>query len=146
MSNSTNTRVAIVGTVFYAAVHKVDKFGKFSLNLVPESETESNKLVALGLQPKANLNATMLGELSRTGLTGRKLFKAEKGTIIKTGQHAGTKLPPIKVLDNKGNPMTNLIGNGSKVKVTGTISTYKGMNGMVTKFYFDEVQVLDLVT
>lgn len=142
--STNNVKVTFDAVLLYAQVQKPSKFGKYTVDLIPAgiSKAEEDKVVKLGAIPKTNFNEKALAEIARMGLTGAQVFRAEKGIVTKGGK----TLTPPSVVDAQGNPLTTLLGNGTKARIHATISRYLSEGELKTKLYLDVVQVFDLVT
>lgn len=140
---STNRKVSLDGVLLYAQVQSPSKYKKYSTDFIPGgvSQEAEDLAISLGAIPKTVKNDKELAEIDRLGLTGKKVFTAERLVILSSGK----KLEPLLVIDAKGNPLTALLSNGTKARLHGTLSTYVSEGKTITRFYMDTVQVFDLV-
>lgn len=122
-------KVKVDGISYYASVQKPNKMSeKYEISLVVDDNVAQD-LINAGLQPAKNQDGTLKSMLEHPG---KKVFKFK------------SKMK-VKVVDSVGTPVDCLVGNGSKVRVYGTISEWtfnskKGISG-----YLNTVQVIELV-
>ena len=140
------TTLVLEGIAFFAQVHTPGKYGKYTVAIVPTTEEQIASAERLGLKARTKIAPTLETALATLGLTGKKVFDAErKVEFVNKKTNEVIKLGAPVVLDAKLNPIKNLVGNGSRVKVAGTVNQYMGKEGVVSVFNMAEVQVLDLV-
>lgn len=121
-------KIKVDGISVFAKVQKPDdKYGKYVVNLVVDEVTAA-KLSSTGLQPSKD----------RSG--NDKSFDGYPGKVYKFS----TKEKPM-VVDSKGNEVDCLIGNGSKIRCYGAVSTYTNSYGTFTSAFLNTVQIIDLV-
>jgi len=91
------------------------KFNRFKINVYLDAESKK-KFVESGsaLQWKKDDDGEYV-------TFGRPVSKLMKGEIVKFG--------PPKVVDSKGEPLTDLVGNGSEVTVQVDVYDYTGPRG-----------------
>lgn len=133
-------KVKVDGLSFYASVHRPNaKSGVYVIDLAVDSETET-KLIAEGLKPARRATGDLV---EHKGAEGMKVFRFKSKAISAKGQ----TLSPPSVVDSQGNACTDLIGNGSKVRVYATIRPYNVVGGgSGVAAYLNIVQIIDLVS
>lgn len=140
MSNDNKIHL-VSGEAYYAAVHVPDQsYNIYKVDVVVDRETKT-KLEGLGLKPlpapkKSEKDYNDYDKLKSDGLVFRFKRKAvfSDNTVNK---------PPL-VVDASTKPMTDIIGNGSKVKVRFSLFNYTNHGGGTTAI-LKAIQVLDLV-
>lgn len=127
------------GTAFWAKVQKPDQEGKYSMDLIPLTQEDEAILLNLGLKPA--MRGTELKSLAdiENGIEG-PVFHLKRTAFTKTGE----KRTPPQVLDSEGTPVNVLLGNGSVVRVSGTVRDYdfKGKKGRTGSFHKVEIGTL----
>lgn len=120
-------RHVIEGEAVFSRVYRPGgDFNNFAVTLSVIKE-EAKKIKELGLNP-------------RKGKEGDILFTVSRKKMNNFGE---VNKPPI-VVDAAKNPMTELIGRGSKVKVQINVYEYKKFGGGIAA-ELEAVQVVDLV-
>jgi hypothetical protein len=134
---SKRETVIVEGVVFYANVLKPNpRTEKYSVDLVVDDET-ATKLEGLGLKSaiRRDGSAVKHGELSG------KVFRITQKTMTSDGR---AMTPPL-VVDSQNNPVTEIIGNGSKIRVKANVYewAFQGKKGVAAGL--SAVQVVDLI-
>lgn len=142
--------VTTVGTIEWARVFEetrdmkgfddeyVKTDGAYTVDQVLSKE-EYQKLVNAGSQKKPKNKRLMDGEIVIKMMRPHRVTKRD-----------GTELPQAggapEVTDADGNPIVDLIGNGSKAEITNLISTFKGQDGKVyARTTMTKIKILELV-
>lgn len=117
----------ITGTAMWAHVQAPNQFGKYSIDvIIPEDEYQE-----------------LLGE----GVSGLK--ETDDGFVVQIRTNAtmkdGSPAKKPVVVDKEGIPITDLVGNGSKVKVKFNVAEWKFGSKKGKSAYLNAVKVLELV-
>lgn len=132
-----NPKHTIDGISYYAKVYQPDTMSDaYTVDLVVSDE-DAATLEALGLSAAKD----RAGNLKSHGHEG-KVFKFKRKVRTRKGDELGAPT----VADSQGNIITDIIGNGSKVRVHFTTYNYRtpaGVEGVSAGL--NAVQVLDLV-
>lgn len=115
---------------------KFDELGKWSTQLHPNAESLEK---VRDLQAEGVKNMVKKDERGYYVNYSRPAkIKTKKGDLI--------EMDPVKVIDSEGNPITDMVGNGSKGKVKLEIRSYSLANGTKGKSArLDTIEVTDLV-
>ncbi len=130
---------SVDGVAIYAKPYNEDKFGKFTIDLVPAgvSESQEKTLLLAGIQPARNKMKELVSHQEALGIDGL-VFKFARKSKDKNGV---AKTPP-KVVDSAGKDTTVAIGNGSKVRVF--FNSFKNSEGGTSTELLG-IQILELV-
>lgn len=132
-----STKIKVDGLAFYASVQRPNQHsGAYSVDLVVD-EVTSTILKEAGLKPAKTEDGTAV----KHGDLAGDVFRFKRKTTTKDGR----VMDPPGVVDSKGNPVSEIIGNGSKVRLYGSAYEYtfkqkKGISGGL-----NTLQVIDLV-
>ncbi len=137
INKKKNPTVEVDGIVLFFQGTKPDQFGKFSTNFIPKNETELAKLVQMGVTNKEVKAESLKTAITTLGLDLKHVFGATKDP----------QYGPLPVVDSQSNPVTELVGNGSTVRLRMSVSKYISpkTGELVTKLYMNSAQILKLV-
>lgn len=134
----SNKSLVVEGIAFYAAVHTPNELADaYTIDLAVD-DANAKILEDAGLQAAKKRDGSAV---VHDGAEGLKVFKFKRKRISKDG----TVLAKPQVVDAANNPVTTLIGNGSKVRTHVTVFpyTFKGKSGVSGGL--NGVQILELV-
>ena len=133
------TKVKVDGIAFYARVHTPSPEAEaYTLDFVADTEEAAKTLTEAGLLPAKRLTGEVV---AHEGYPNAPVFRF-KSNVAKRD---GTPLPKPKVVDSQANPITALVGNGSKVRIYGNTYDWTFKNRTGVGAGFNVLQVLDLV-
>jgi hypothetical protein len=124
---------------FYAKVYQPDEMSDaYSIDAVADTEQAVKILESVGATPAVRRDGS---PVEHQGFEGKPVYKIKRKTTTRSGESLGAPT----VVDSQGNAITNLIGNGSRVRVYGKAFNwnFKGKSG--TGLGLNTVQVIDLV-
>lgn len=137
---SKDNQFIVDGKIVYGKVHTADQLAQaFVLDLVPLNSDELAKLTAVGAPIAKKKDGTLIDH-SSLGIPGT-VFKMKRK--VKTVD--GKDLDPPKVLDGKLKEFKENLGNGSVVRVFGSVYDYTFAGKKGKGIGFDTVQVLQYV-
>lgn len=140
MSNSKNEKLIISGSALWAKVHNPTPPGDYKQ--VYEIDIVVDKATAKSLHAKGvNISKAKDLESIPAGLRGQPCVKAKTNYIKRDGSTA----EPPRVVDSYKQPMTEEIGNGSKVNVAVTLVPYNKSGNSGIYVALNAVQVTELV-
>ena len=125
---SNTIPVTVDGTLIFAQLHKVNKFEKYSADLVPLNSDEEAKLTNLGMSERKQSEG-LQAAMKALGLEGRKVFAIERrDQFIDKKTNSVVKLGPATIIDREGNAVTTSLGNGTTARVNIGVytTTYQG--------------------
>lgn len=133
--------IEVMGFAYYAQVQKPNKDAVWSVEIVPATQEDADILVKSGLTPVKLSEANGGGLKSYPNHKGL-VYRFKRSLVNKSTQV--TRTPP-EILDSQGTPTSVLIGNGSKIQLSGTVRpyTFLGKSGVTGSFH--KVQIADLV-
>ena len=108
----------------------------YSINIIVDTEQEDRVMKDLHqVDPKAK-------DPFVNGKNGERILKLKTNFI---NSITGEDVPPFPVTDKNGQPITDLVGNGSVVDVQYTFKTWNNKDGTGMGKYLNKVRVLDMV-
>jgi len=130
----------VAGTAVYAQVLKPSKFGEYKIDLIVDDSTAAGfKKQGVDTKPASTIQF-------RDGTNASKFGKWAIRFAQKVENKDGSKtFPPPQVVDKSGSPVTEEIGNGSKVNVQYNIAEWNFRGKKGTAAYLKALQVVDLV-
>ena len=124
------------GTVKWAKVFKTDKFGNYVIDFYPLNKDIRQAVKNTGIRNKINEDND--GELFYKFRRPHQKVQSQTGEVWEFG--------PPKVVDMAGDPITDLIGNGSEVEVTISVYDFNSKEHGTGKGHkLEEIRVLSLV-
>lgn len=133
------SKFIVDGVVFYAKVYSPDEMSDaYSVDLIPLNAEEEAKLTSAGASPSLRRDGS---KVEHVGFEGQSVYKIKRKVSTRSGESLGAP----NVMDSQGNAITNLIGNGSKIRVYGKAFNwnFKGKSGI--GLGLNSVQVIELV-
>ena len=152
---AVSTEITISGIAYYAHVHKPNRYGAYSIDLVVDDETAS-KLRNLGLKQACSKTGAT-DEFGNELLTPKsypdhpgKVFSFKRKVLNKDGEpiitKSGALMTPPPVVDSRAEPMTANVGNGSLVNIK--VGLWPSTSADGKQFQgngLNAVQVIDLI-